>query len=45
MMSYGGRNTSAHPEPEVEDAFQRLVDEGESRLERPLATLVSMRKA
>ena len=29
------------PEPEVEEAFDRLVDEGEERLERPLLALVS----
>ena len=29
------------PEPEVEDAFDRLVDEGGERLERPLLALVA----
>lgn len=29
------------PEPEIEQAFDRLVDEGQERLERPLLTLVS----
>ncbi|NIZ91949.1 formate/nitrite transporter family protein [Kineococcus rubinsiae] len=32
----------AEPEPEVEDAFDRLVEEGEDRLERPLLPLVSV---
>ncbi|GIG28157.1 hypothetical protein Cma02nite_07570 [Cellulomonas marina] len=31
----------AEPEPEVEDAFDRLVDEGEDRLARPWWPLVS----
>ena len=29
------------PEPEVEEAFDRLVEEGEERLERPLLALIS----
>ncbi len=29
------------PEPEVEDAFDRIVDEGQERLERPLLALLS----
>jgi formate/nitrite transporter FocA (FNT family) len=29
------------PEPEVEDAFDRLVDEGTERLERPMSALIS----
>lgn len=29
------------PEPEIEEAFDRLVDEGTERLERPLSALVS----
>ncbi len=29
------------PEPEVEDAFDRIVDEGHERLERPLLALIS----
>ncbi len=33
--------TSGRPEPEVEDAFDRIVDEGQERLERPLLALVS----
>lgn len=31
----------ARPEPEVEEAFDRLVDEGTERLERPMSSLVS----
>lgn len=34
-------NTSGHPEPEIEEAFDRLVDEGKERLERPLLALLS----
>ncbi|MGA8851137.1 MAG: formate/nitrite transporter family protein [Aeromicrobium sp.] len=29
------------PEPELEEAFDRLVDEGTERLERPMSTLIS----
>lgn len=29
------------PEPEIEEAFDRLVDEGQERLERPLLALIS----
>ena len=32
----------AEPEPEVEDAFSRLVEEGEDRLHRPLLPLLSV---
>jgi len=32
----------AEPEPEVEDAFDRLVEEGEDRLKRPVLPLVSV---
>ncbi|MDE0776662.1 formate/nitrite transporter family protein [Nocardioides sp.] len=33
--------TPGRPEPEIEQAFDRLVDEGQERLERPLLALIS----
>lgn len=35
------RTSPERPEPELEEAFDRLVDEGRERLERPLLALVS----